>query len=109
MRIACGDSFRPILKEVRVCFSSSDKNFLHMDAQTRFHRLSVQSLPERVLEFEIFTTATRKFRVKLLCFLTAAYSPSNRVYLTDGIAQTIGKVEIETAGHTGYLTCHGII
>ena len=65
---ACDALFRHILKEVRVCFSSyicSKKNFLYLDVQTRIQPFSVQSLHEGVLEFEIFTTATRKLRVKI--------------------------------------------
>ena len=67
MCIACGALFRHILKEVRVCFLSyvcNKRNFLHLDVQTRFQPFSIQSLHERVLEFEVLTIVTRKLRVK---------------------------------------------
>ena len=67
MCIACSTLCRHILKEVRVCFSSyvcSKKTFLRLNVQTRIHQpFSVQSFHEGVLEFEMFTTATRKLRV----------------------------------------------
>ena len=68
MCIACGALFGHILKEVSVCFSSyvcSKNNFLHLDVQTRIQPFSVLSLHEGVWEFEKFTTATKKLRVKV--------------------------------------------
>ena len=68
MCIACSALFRDILKEVRVCFSSSmyaTKNCENLEFQTRIQPFSVQSLQEGVWEFEIFTTDTTMLRVKV--------------------------------------------
>ena len=68
MCIACSAFFRYVLKEVRVCFSSSvytKKICKNVDFQTRIQPFSVHSLQEGVLEFEIFTTVTSMLRVKL--------------------------------------------
>ena len=77
MCVACGALFRHILKDVRVCFLfyvCSKKNFSHLDVETRIQPFSVESLHEGVLEFEIFTTATRKLRIQqifiFLCFFS---------------------------------------
>ena len=69
MCIACSALFRYILKEVRVCFSSSvytKKSCSNLDFQTRIQPFSVQSLQEGFLEFAIFTTDTRILRVNIV-------------------------------------------
>ena len=63
----CRALFRYILKDVRLCFSSSvytKGNYYNLDFLTRIQLFSVQSLQERVLEFQIFTTNARMLRVE---------------------------------------------
>ena len=58
-----------------------------LDVQTRIWSCLIQSLQERVLEFENIHNWHQD--VKFVCLLVA-YRPSNmRVYLRDGSAQTI--------------------
>ena len=54
------------LKDVRVLLSILRRQQeKQLDVQTRIWPFSVQSLQERVMEFEIFTTDTRMSRVNL--------------------------------------------
>ena len=49
-----------------------------LDFHTRIRPFSVQSLHERVLDFEIFTTDSRMFRVNILCADLLLLPPSPR-------------------------------
>ena len=72
MSKACSALFRYILKEVRVCFSSSGytkENCSNLDFQTRIQPFSDQSLQEGGFELQIFTTNIRMLRVNEQTFL----------------------------------------